>query len=140
MTKLSVGASVLLLISTIPAYAVTPVDVEPSRAEAPPQQPAAPASAPTTDSGSDGGNVSAEVREKELAELKAANAAQSETARQQVEANTRSREEADRANAEYLKQLEAANAAKAKYEADMIIYNKRVAACEAGDRKGCLGE
>lgn len=138
MTKLSVGASVFLLISALPAHAVKPVDVEPSRVEAPQEQSAAPA--PMADSGNDGGNVTAAVRERELAELKAANAAQLDTARQQIEANTRSREEAERANAEYQKQMEAVNAAKTKYDADIIIYNKRVAACEAGDRKGCLGQ
>lgn len=132
MTKLSVGAPVFLLLSAIPAHAVQPIQVEPSHVEAP--------QAEATDSGDDGGKVTPAVRDRELNELQAANAQQLQAAQAQIDANTRSREEADRANAEYQKQLEAANAAKAKYDADMIIYNKRVAACEAGDRKGCLGQ
>lgn len=138
MTKLSVVAPAFLMLSAIPAYAVTPTDIEPSRAEAPQAEPAPSAHAAASER--EGGNVSAAVRDKELAELKAANAAQLETARQQIDGNTRSREEADRANAEYQKQMDAVNAAKTKYDADMVIYNKRVAACQAGDRKGCLGQ
>lgn len=125
MKKLSVGASVFLLFSALSASA---------SAEIPDAAPP-----PEIDTGDHGGPVTPEQRQKELDDLKTFNAAQSETARQQIEANARAREDFEHRDAEYKAQLEAANAAQAKYEADMEVWRRRVAACEAGDRRGCEG-